>query len=58
VPVEACWMVGDQVNRDIACARTAGAGGAILMAGEPNPDADWTVVDGHRLLALLAANVA
>jgi HAD superfamily hydrolase (TIGR01549 family) len=58
VPVEACWMVGDQVNRDIACARAAGAGGAILMAGEPNPDADWTVVDGHRLLALLAANVA
>jgi HAD superfamily hydrolase (TIGR01549 family) len=58
LPVSACWMVGDQVSRDIACARAAGTGGAILMAPQPNPDADWTVVDGHRLLALLAANVS
>lgn len=58
VPVSQCWMVGDQVTKDIACARAAGAGGAILMAGEPHPEADWTVLDGHRLLALLAANVA
>jgi FMN phosphatase YigB (HAD superfamily) len=56
VPVSACWMVGDSVTKDIACARTAGAGGAILMASEPHPDADWTVSDGHRLMALLASS--
>lgn len=56
VPVSSCWMVGDSVRKDIACARAAGAGGAILMAGEPHPEADWTVVDGHRLLALVASS--
>jgi FMN phosphatase YigB (HAD superfamily) len=56
VPVSACWMVGDQVEKDIVCARAAGAGGAILMAHEPHPDADWTVADGTRLLALLVTS--
>jgi FMN phosphatase YigB (HAD superfamily) len=56
VPVSACWMVGDQVAKDIACARRAGAGGAILMAPQPHPEADWTVVDGHRLLALVSSS--
>jgi HAD superfamily hydrolase (TIGR01549 family) len=56
VPVSACWMVGDQVEKDIACARAAGTAGAILMAHEPHPDADWAVADGTRLLALLAAS--
>jgi FMN phosphatase YigB (HAD superfamily) len=56
VPVSACWMVGDQVAKDIVCARKAGVGGAILMATQPHPDADWTVADGHRLLALVAAS--
>lgn len=56
VPVSACWMVGDQVSKDIECARRAGAAGAILMAPEPDPAADWTVLDGHRLLALLSSS--
>ncbi len=56
VPVGACWMVGDKVDKDIACARAAGAGGAILMASQPHPQADWTVADGHRLLALVSAS--
>ncbi|GIH05096.1 hypothetical protein Rhe02_31630 [Rhizocola hellebori] len=56
VPVSACWMVGDQVTKDIACARKAGAGGAILMASQPHPDADWTVADGHRLMALVSSS--
>ncbi len=56
VPVASCWMVGDQVAKDIACARRAGAGGAILVATQPHPEADWTVVDGHRLLALVSSS--
>ena len=54
VPVGQCWMVGDKVHRDIACARAAGAGGAILMAQQPHPEADRTVADGHRLLSLVS----
>jgi FMN phosphatase YigB (HAD superfamily) len=53
-----CWYVGDQPDRDVACARRAGAGAAILMPeGEPRevgehvPDA--TVADGAELLTLL-----
>lgn len=55
VAVAGCWMVGDKVHRDIACARAAGAGAAILMAPQPHPEADRTVEDGHGLLALLTA---
>jgi N-acetyl-D-muramate 6-phosphate phosphatase len=54
----ACWFVGDQVAKDIACARAAGAGAAILMPSsdreqpaEPVPD--LVVADGHELLAAL-----
>lgn len=58
-PAAACWMVGDTLSKDVACARKAGAGAAILMsrkaagAAEDN-DADATVADGHELLRLLA----
>ncbi|WP_199736595.1 HAD family hydrolase [Micromonospora sp. HM5-17] len=31
VPVEDCWFVGDTVDRDVRCARRAGAGAAVLM---------------------------
>lgn len=31
VPAEECWFVGDSRRRDIACARRADAGAAILM---------------------------
>jgi haloacid dehalogenase superfamily, subfamily IA, variant 1 with third motif having Dx(3-4)D or Dx(3-4)E len=31
VPIEECWFVGDMVDRDIMCARRAGAGAAVLM---------------------------
>jgi N-acetyl-D-muramate 6-phosphate phosphatase len=61
VPAEACWFVGDSRRRDIACARRADVGTAILMrsprtdredAGEwPAPDV--TVEDGFGLLRLL-----
>jgi phosphoglycolate phosphatase-like HAD superfamily hydrolase len=58
VPAAACWYVGDQPHRDVACARRAGAGAAILMpegepreVGEHTPDA--VVVDGNELLDLL-----
>ena len=58
VPTEPCWFVGDSRRRDIACARRADVGTAILMrspredAGEwPAPDA--TVADGFGLLRLL-----
>lgn len=62
VPVSDCWFVGDSTARDIACARRAGAGAAVLMrsprtardpvvAGQEAPDA--TIEDGHGLLALL-----
>lgn len=58
VPAAASWFVGDQPHRDIACARRAGAGAAILMpegepreAGEHTPDA--VVADGNELLDLL-----
>jgi HAD superfamily hydrolase (TIGR01549 family) len=61
VPVEGCWFVGDSPARDIACARRAGVGVAILMrarrtaaeqmVAEITPDA--TVDDGHGLLMLI-----
>ncbi|WP_433388937.1 HAD family hydrolase [Micromonospora sp. KLBMP9576] len=61
VPIGDCWFVGDTVHRDIACARRAGAGAAILMrsprtdaeAALPGVEPDARVEDGHGLLALL-----
>jgi N-acetyl-D-muramate 6-phosphate phosphatase len=62
VPTEGCWFVGDSRRRDIACARRADAGAAILFrslrtdredpAAFPAPDA--TVEDGFGLRELLA----
>jgi N-acetyl-D-muramate 6-phosphate phosphatase len=31
VPVERCWYVGDNFDRDVVCGRRAGAGATILM---------------------------
>lgn len=31
VPIEDCWFIGDSLSRDIACARRAGCGSAILV---------------------------
>ena len=61
VPIDRCWFVGDSLNRDIACARRAGTGAAILMRSPrtdregPMPELipDATVDDGHGLHALL-----
>ncbi|MGN9803450.1 HAD family hydrolase [Micromonospora sp. L32] len=61
VPIGDCWFVGDSVHRDIACARRAGTGAAILMrsprtdreAPHPDLEPDARVEDGHGLLALL-----
>lgn len=54
-PAAACWMVGDNPHKDIACARKAGAGMAILMGSSGDgDDADATVANGHELLRLLA----
>ncbi|MFI5931029.1 HAD family hydrolase [Actinoplanes sp. NPDC051494] len=61
VPTGSCWFVGDSYRRDVACARRADAGAAILFrsrrttgedpAGHPQPDA--TVEDGFGLRDLL-----
>lgn len=58
VPVSTCWMVGDQPAKDIACARRAGAGGAILMGDRPaaGEEPDARVANGHELLALLSSS--
>lgn len=63
VPTEECWFVGDSRQRDIVCARRAGAAAVILMrsprtdaedpAAFPAPDA--TVDDGFGLRDLLPA---
>ncbi|MEO3744795.1 HAD-IA family hydrolase [Plantactinospora sp. B5E13] len=61
VPVEQCWFVGDMPDRDIRCARRAGAGAAVLMrsarTGRARPLSDCApdrvVEDGHGLLDLL-----
>jgi HAD superfamily hydrolase (TIGR01549 family) len=61
VPIGDCWFVGDSLHRDIACARRAGTGAAILMRSPrtdrepPHPDLrpDARIEDGHGLLALL-----
>ncbi|GAA4970148.1 HAD family hydrolase [Actinoplanes utahensis] len=55
----ACWFVGDSRRRDIACARRADIGTAVLMpsgradAGGTQAEPDQVVTDGHGLLALL-----
>ncbi|GIJ24318.1 HAD family hydrolase [Micromonospora lutea] len=64
VPIGDCWFVGDSVQRDVACARRAGAGAAILMRSprtdrEPaHPDLrpDARIEDGHGLHGLLVQN--
>jgi FMN phosphatase YigB (HAD superfamily) len=63
VPTEPCWLVGDSRARDIACARRADVGTAILMrsprtdredaAAGRSPEPDATVADGFGLLDLL-----
>ncbi len=61
VPIDRCWFIGDSLNRDIACARRAATGAAILMRSPrtdregpmPGMAPDATVNDGHGLQALL-----
>ncbi|MFI7025275.1 HAD family hydrolase [Micromonospora sp. NPDC049900] len=61
VPVNRCWFVGDSLHRDVACARRAGVGAAVLMRSprtDREPDApelapDAWIEDGHGLLDLL-----
>ncbi|MEU8002608.1 HAD family hydrolase [Catellatospora sp. NPDC049111] len=62
VAAAACWFVGDQLSKDIVCARRAGTGAAILMPhgdspqkgdGSPETTPDAVVADGTELLALL-----
>ncbi|MEV4414211.1 HAD family hydrolase [Catellatospora sp. NPDC049609] len=57
-----CWFVGDQVGKDIVCARRAGTAAAILMPygtkprqgdGTPETTPDAVVADGTELLDLL-----
>lgn len=57
LPASACWMVGDQPLKDIACARRAGAG-AVLMGDRAvaGHEPDATVAHGHELLALVRGN--
>ena len=61
VPIGQCWFIGDTVDRDVACARRAGAGTAVLMRS-PRTDRqppvadlapDLTVDNGHACCALL-----
>jgi HAD superfamily hydrolase (TIGR01549 family) len=61
VPAEQCWFVGDSRRRDIACARRADAGAAILMRSPRTdredpaafPEPDVIVEDGFGLRELL-----
>jgi phosphoglycolate phosphatase-like HAD superfamily hydrolase len=61
VPPGRCWFVGDSRRRDVACARRADVGRAILMPSgrtdpvDPvlSPDPDVVVEDGHALARLL-----
>lgn len=56
------WMVGDRLDRDVRCARRAGAT-AVLMPGDEPPDAshpdhpDLVVADGFALLDRLRARL-
>lgn len=66
VPVDGCWFVGDTPDRDIACARRAGVGAAVLMRSRRTDRTESTagdvpdaiVDDGHGLLALLVQALA
>jgi FMN phosphatase YigB (HAD superfamily) len=55
----ACWFVGDSRRRDIACARRADIGTAVLMpsgredSGGDQSEPDATVTDGFELLSLV-----
>lgn len=66
VPLDDCWFVGDQLLRDVLCARRAGVGTVIQVhdpthparehdrpvEGWPTPDHEYdSMVDVHRLLA-------
>ncbi|KXK58470.1 haloacid dehalogenase [Micromonospora rosaria] len=61
VPVGECWFVGDSVQRDVVCARRAGAAAVVLMRSprtdreRPVPEVapDARIEDGHGLLELL-----
>ena len=61
-----CWFVGDSRIRDIACARHAGAGAAVLMRSartsreeeQHGPVPDATVDDGYRLQELLRSTLS
>lgn len=61
VSIGKCWFVGDMIDRDIACARRAGAGAAILMRpsrtarAQPTSGVEPDVIidDGYGLLDLL-----
>ncbi|GAA1605511.1 HAD family hydrolase [Actinoplanes couchii] len=59
VPPASCWFVGDSRRRDIACARRADIGTAILMpsprddTGGDQATPDHVVTDGHQLQNLL-----
>ena len=61
VPVAATWYVGDNIDRDVLCARRAGAGAAILVEDEgthnppfqPYVEADALLPDLDALRALL-----
>jgi len=66
VPLDDCWFVGDQLLRDVLCARRAGVGTVIQVhdpnhpprehdrptEGWPTPDHEYdSMGDVHRLLA-------
>ncbi len=61
VPVDRCWYVGDHYDRDVLCARRAGAGAAVLMASahlaerpfRPPVEPDLAVADEIELLGVL-----
>ncbi|MEJ3750411.1 HAD family hydrolase [Actinomycetes bacterium KLBMP 9797] len=65
VPVGECWFVGDSYARDVACARRAGVGYAVLMRSPrtaretPTPDLlpDASVDDGHTLAPMIRASL-
>jgi HAD superfamily hydrolase (TIGR01549 family) len=66
VPIGQCWFVGDSLIRDVACARRAGAGAAVLLRSprtdRERPPAgiapDATVDDGHGARDLLTASLS
>ncbi|RIV36430.1 HAD family hydrolase [Micromonospora radicis] len=61
VPIGQCWFVGDSLHRDVACARRAGTGAAVLMRSprtdrepeHPDVSPDAWIEDGYGLLDLL-----